>query len=203
MADFSKRVELKYGTDTYEKTKQTYEWIKKSAEKWGGNKVNISISFQFKVGDVSCGADNLQEFSEIAYGASDYQLISFSGNITKNERKIYFFYLIDFEISSNKKLELETFLKALENTSLEDEGESKVTYIGSQVNIENQNNGTIVQGNNNIVASDDSQININTPKKESKLKKWLTAVGQNILSNWIWYLLTILTTALVTYFVAK
>lgn len=35
MASFSKDVKLKYGVNTYEETKKTYEWIEKSAKKMG------------------------------------------------------------------------------------------------------------------------------------------------------------------------
>ena len=45
MARFSKDIELKYGIKTYEETKKTYEWIEKSAKKWGREEANISIKF--------------------------------------------------------------------------------------------------------------------------------------------------------------
>ena len=36
-----------------------------------------------------------------------------------------------------------------------------------------------------------------------KLKKWITAILQNIVSNWIWYLLTAGAAALITYLSTK
>ena len=55
----------------------------------------------------------------------------------------------------------------------------------------------------NAVVSQSSNVNINTDKKESKLKKWVAAVLQNIVSNLLWYLLTAFAAALITYLLAK
>ena len=202
MASFSKDIKLKYGVNTYEETKKTYEWIEKSAKKWGGSKATISIDFQFHLGDIMCTAEGIQEFCEITYGVAGYHLISLGGNISVGDKRIFLNYLVGkFSVDTNNKVDLEHFLNVLETTKLEEE--MPITYIEAQVNIETQNNGTIVQGDNNTVVSQSSNININTDKKVSKLKKWITAVLQNIVSNWIWYLLTAGVAALMTYFLTK
>lgn len=202
MASFSKDIELKYGVSTYEETKRTYEWIEKSAKKWGGSNATISIEFQFHLGDIMCTAEGIQEFCEITYGVVGYHLISFRGNISVGDKRIFLNYLGGkFSVNTNNKVDLEHFFNVLETTKLEEE--MPITYIGSQINIENQNNGTIVQGDNNTVVSQSSNVNINTDKKESKFKKWITAILQNIVSNWIWYLLTACATVIITYFFTK
>jgi len=203
MASFSKDIDLKYGVNTYEETKKTYEWIEKSAKKWGGKKATISMDFQFYLGDIMCTTDDIKEFCEITYGVAGYRLIALRGVVYAGEKRIYLNYLGDLSVSTDNKVDLESFLNILQKTNFDDKDELPITYIGSQINIESQNNGTIVQGDNNTVVSQSSNININTDKKVSKLKKWITAVLQNIVSNWIWYLLTAGAAALITYFSTK
>ena len=204
MARFSKNIELKYGIKTYEETKKSYDWIEKSAKKWGGEEANISISFLFDLGDISCVATNIQEFSEITYGAQGYKLTSFYGSVHKGDNRISINCMFGtLSISADSRVELEEFLNVLNKTSLEDQDKLSVTYIEHQTNIQNQNSGTIVQGDNNTVVSQSSNININTDKKESKFKKWITAILQNIVSNWIWYLVTAGAAALITYLSTK
>ena len=199
MASFSKDIKLKYGVNTYEETKKTYEWIEKSAKKWGGSKATISIEFQFHLGDIMCTAEGIQEFCEITYGVAGYHLISFGGNISVGDKRIFLNYLVGkFSVDTNNKVDLEHFLNVLETTNLEEE--MPITYIEAQVNIETQNNGTIVQGDNNTVVSQSSNVNISSSPKESKLKKWFVAILQNILSNWIWYLLTAGIGTIITYY---
>lgn len=37
-------------------------------------------------------------------------------------------------------------------------------------------------------------------QKDSKVKQWFIAIMQNLLANWIWYLLTLIASALILYF---
>ena len=104
---------------------------------------------------------------------------------------------------AENRVDLESFLNALEKTSLDVPEEATATHIETQINIENQNNGIVVQGENNTVVTSSSNVSLNTSKKESKLKSWLVSIGQNILSNGIWYLLTAALAALITYFSTK
>ena len=56
----------------------------------------------------------------------------------------------------------------------------------------------IVTGNNNIVANDHSSVvtgnnnSIGQSNKESLINQWLKAIGQNLISNGVWYILCIL-----------
>lgn len=204
MARFSKDIELKYGIKTYEETKKTYEWIEKSAKKWGREEANISINFLFDLGDIRCVATSIQEFIEITYGAQGYKLSSFFGSIDNVDKHISINFIFGkLSVSADSRVDLEDFLNALDKTSVEEQENAQITYIENQVNVEHQNNGTIVQGDNNTVVSKSSNVNLNTEKKESKFKKWVIAVSQNIVSNWIWYLLTAGVAALITYFSTK
>lgn len=62
--------------------------------------------------------------------------------------------------------------------------------------IEAHESATVVAGKNNIVNSTNAIIN--EPIKESKIKQWFRPIIQNILSNGIWYILTIIGTFLIT-----
>ena len=201
MARFSKDIELKYGIKTYEETKKNYEWIEKSAKKWGGEEASISGTFCFVLGDISCIATTIQEFSEITYGAQGYKLTSFYGNVYNGEKHISINCLFGtLSVSADSRVDLEEFLSVLDKTSLEEQDETNVTHIECQTNIQNQNNGNIIQGHDNTIVSQSSNVNISSSPKESKLKKWFVAILQNILSNWIWYLLTAGIGALIAYY---
>lgn len=205
MAKFSKyNIKLKYGVKTFKETKRTYDWIEKAALKWGGENVQIKSEFLFDLGDITCSAEGIKEFIETAYGASDYRLTSFNIYFEDGSQRISLHYLHNLSIHTESKVELENFLSILEKTDLDEKTETpQINYIENQTNIDNPNGGTIIQGNNNVVATNNSKINLNSPRKESKFKKWLIAIGQNLLSNWIWYLLTIGITAIIAYFATK
>lgn len=205
MAKFSKNnIKLKYGVKTFEETKRTYDWIEKAALKWGGENVQIKSEFLFDLGDITCSTEGIKEFIETVYGASDYRLTSFDIYIEDGSQRISLHYLHSLSIYTGSKVELENFLSILEKSDLDKKTETpQINYIENQTNIDNHNGGTIIQGNNNVVATNNSKVNLNGTRKESKLKKWLIAIGQNLLSNWIWYLLTIGITALIAYFATK
>ena len=166
----------------------------------GGEETSISFNINFRLGDMRCIANSIEEFTELTYGVEGYELTSFEGIIRIKEKKIFFHYIFDFSVSAENKVDLERFLNILERTSLDEKEGLQRSYIEAQTNIEHQNNVTIVQGKNNTVISNNSNINTSELKKESKVKKWFVAIAQNLVSNWIWYLLTIIASALILYF---
>ena len=50
MARFSTKIKSKYELDTYNGTKNTYEWINTSIKKLGLNFDKMEVSFQFDIG---------------------------------------------------------------------------------------------------------------------------------------------------------
>lgn len=205
MASFTKKIEIKYGVETFEQTKNTHDWIEKGFKRWGGAKAEIKSKFLFHVGDIYCSADNRKEFVEIVFGnEKSYSFTEVSIIVYKGDKSIYaIINSSKASIITEDKNILEEIIKILQETTLEEEKQMATTYI------ENQYNGNVVNGNDNIVVSNSEKVNINKDTKqeekikESKFKKWLTAIGQNLLSNGIWYLLIAIGTAVITYFFTK
>lgn len=205
MATFTKKIEIKYGVETFEQTKNTHDWILKSFNKYAKDKSKTTINFLFHIGDIYCSVDSIEEFIQAVVGSeSVYSFTSLNINLYNGDETIYIsVYLGEVGITTDNKGTLLQITKVLQETTLEEEKQTATTYI------ENQYNGNVVKGNDNIVVSNSEKVNINKDTKqeekinESKFKKWLTAIGQNLLSNGIWYLLIAIGTAVITYFFTK
>lgn len=196
MARFSQEIENKYGVATYQDTKNSYDWIIKAIQKIGG--VDIKTAFGFSVSEIFCHCDNIEEFVEYAYGQANYDF-TFMKFTIKSESGEWWFVFAEFDnklrISTESKNLLERAVTSLKNTTL-DEGENStpisVTYVSHQC-VE-----TLVEGNSNIVANDHSSVvtgdnnSIGQSNKESLIKQWLKAIGQNLISNGVWYILCVL-----------
>lgn len=196
MAKFSKNINCKYGFSTYENVKDTYNWIQKSLQKLNRKNIRITERFQFHVGDISCAVDNYSEFVQYGYGVSDFEFVAIYIHASSENEDIYISdgwegenYLL--RISSDSKETLEKVCEALSNTNLNDTNPSpNITYITTQ-----NNNNTNITGDNNVVINQSEDVDINNTgkkKAESTIKQWLRAIAQNLLSNWVWYLLTLL-----------
>lgn len=203
MADFFQKVECRYGTDSYQAVKNTYDWITKSAQKLKLKNLQINEKFIFKVGEILCEAQSIVEFSNYAYGSESFELIQFHISIYDgNKNFVSVMHLVDCYVHASNKATLEKFVALLKSTSL-DETEMNdpisVTYIGQQ------NNEIAVNGNGNIIATHQSTV-VSSEKndsKESKAKQWINAISQNLVSNGVWYLLTLIVGAIIGLLAAK
>ena len=197
MASFSKIIKCKYGLSTYDEVKKSHEWIVKSIEKLNYKTSDIRVEFQFDIGDISCVVDSYSEFVEYGYGTSDFKLVSITFNLhDTNDKHIHISnYKVgnpcSLYVSAGNKAVLEKVCNSLLDTELVAHEEApSITYIATQ-----NNNNTNITGDNNVVVNQSKDVDINTTneeKKKSIFKQWLIAIVQNLLSNWIWYLLTLL-----------
>ncbi|MBE5041292.1 hypothetical protein [Ructibacterium gallinarum] len=184
MEEFSINIANKYGVETYQDTKNTYDWIKNAINELGYKNVKIYEKFDFKISKLNCTCDNLEEFIKNAYKQNNYEFKNFSLSVYSNnviELFVFIGFNGDISISSNKKVLLEKFEKILENTFLEQDllnNHTSTTYIGNVTN-----NTISVKGNNNTIVNDNSHIETIKKERESNFKQWLRAIGQNIASN--------------------
>lgn len=197
MASFSQTIIGKYGVKTCQETKNTYDWILKVIRQIDADIDEISASFSFDIGQIACSCNSIEEYVENAYGASEYSLTNITMAAYNSKRQLACF-LIDFQnkirISTASKSKLEEIVQALNSTEL-GESETNASLDGSK-----KSSTIIINGNSNTIANDSSAV-INTQSKghsESKFKQTLTAIWQNLLSNWIWYLLCLGVGALVS-----
>ena len=205
MASFKKKIKNIYGANTYQDTKNTYDWIIKALHKGDFPKLVINSEFLFDISEISCSCEGITEFVENAYGQAGYSLTSFNLSVYSEKKRIAFVIVDSFcgvRISTDSKVMLERIVNLIENTSLDEievNNPISVAYVEKLIN----NDGVIVQGDGNIIANDHSKVEVEKEKKESGFKKFLRGVLQNIATNFIWYLLTLAAGALVAYFAMK
>lgn len=195
MADFSIPIKNKLSVDTFENTKKTYEWIYNSLSEANLVKAKIKSNFLFDVGKITCKCDSFEEFKKHAFGFSDFKLNRMSiFQITLRNDNIHIY--VDNSglwISSNNKMYVEKLVQILNKDTISND----TTYIENQYiisNIKGNNNNINQGGSNNIIISNDKE-------KISRLKQWLESILQNLLANWLGYLLTAIVTLIIGYLI--
>lgn len=204
MASYSVDLKHKYETKTYQETKNTYEWIFKAFAKANIDTSNIRENFSFNIGKVHCNTENFEEFVENAYGCDNFDFGSFYIYVFEGTEVVLSVYCsVDkLSISSKSKVMIETVVNSLESTSLDE------TEVNDPISIEI--NAPIIVGDKNVVGNNitgnNNKINSETnvaEKKPSKIKAWLESLAQNLLANWLWYLIGVGVSALVAYGIFK
>lgn len=183
MARYSKAIDSPYGASAFEDVKRTYLWIIKAVNKLEEKPKEISCEFMFDIDEITCSVKSFSEFVEHAYGAKEFNLVSAGiyADLESNE-KISLHLSRGINVYTQKKETLEKLLSLLKTTTIDEKDENSKTSVIYQ-------NQVYVNGDNNTIANDHSNIAQKANDSPSKMKQWITAVGQNLLANWIWYLL--------------
>lgn len=205
MATFSKEFEGKYGVNTYQDTKNTYEWILKALDKGNYSKLDVEAEFLFEISGIMCNCSGIEEFIENAYEQGNYTLYKLYISAYSDKMNLAYIsvgYDNNVRISTESKVLLEKIINILQETSLtevEINDPASLTYIGQQ------NNNIVVNGTGNIVATHQSTVTspVKDSEKESRVKQWFRAIMQNLLSNGLWYLLCFGIGAVITLFLSK
>ena len=205
MASFAQYIENNYSTDTYQGTKNTYDWIEKVLQKQ--NVTDYDVEFYFGLADISCSCSGIEEFASYAYGQLGFTFYHLEFSIRSGEGSPWYISVDsrnEVRISTKSKILLEECVSLLKNTTLDD---TEINDSMSITYIEQQHVGAMLTGNNNTIANEHSSLITGTgntianehsaitpPNEpdESKMSQWLRAIGQNLLSNGIWYILCIL-----------
>ena len=163
------------------------------------NASKIRESFLFGIDSITYSTKSFSEFTEHAYGASNFSLISFQimAFLSKKDY-IVFNYLSDISVGAANKETLERILSLLENTTADEPPDlQSITY----------KDFVIVEGNGNTVANNGSIITVNSEaleaKKGSRAKQWIIAIMQNLAANGLWYLLCLAGGAIITWLITK
>ena len=190
MASFAQYIENKYSTETYQGTKNTYDWIEKVLQKQ--NVTDYDVEFYFGLADISCSCSGIEEFASYAYGQLGFTFYHLEFSIRSGEGSPWYISVDsrnEVRISTKSKILLEECVSLLKNTTLDD---TEINDSMSITYIEQQHVGAMLTGNNNTIANEHSAITPPNEPDESKMSQWLRAIGQNLLSNGIWYILCIL-----------
>ena len=202
MASFWKSINNKYGVSSYKETKDTHDWILKSLEKGNFPNLEVETGFMFDISAITCSCNGIDEFIEYAYGQDEYKFFYLDMRFSSDGQYIASINITssdELRISAHSKVILEQVIGLIENTTL-DESEnspaSSVTYVNAKVN----NSGVIVNNSSNFTAHNESEIELTAESKETGFKKFWTGVIQNLATNFIWYLLTLIAGFMVAYF---
>lgn len=117
MSDFSIKISNRYSVSTYENTKKTYSWIYYALKESKILKSPIESNFLFDVGKITCNCKKIQEFSESAYGETDYKLITMKLFQISKFGKDYICVSVDSDglrITSSNKSDLEKLIEILD-----------------------------------------------------------------------------------------
>ena len=199
MASFSKTIETNRSLATYQDVRNVYDWLINSIDELKIQDKNITEELRFYIGDITCNTKSFSEFIEHAYGVDSFKFSELGIFVhQKLENILYISLRFDSSlyISTSDKIVLENFCNILQKK--ETDTPTIVYNIASQ-----NNNTTTINGNNNAVVNQSENVNINTEtqKTGSKFHQWLTAILQNLLANWIWYLLTLLAGGFISYLI--
>lgn len=185
--------------ESYDDVVSLYSLLSSISCGLGLSRPNVTGRFHFYIGKISCVCNSYKEFVEEAYGTESFRFISASIYINDRNETVVSIQSIggdSVSASADSRIVLEKFFTQLETTQK------------SAQNIDNGITQTIIDsviinGNRNVVANNKSQVNAETDKKESGFRKFCVDVLQDIMSNFIWYLLTLGAGVLLTYLAMK
>lgn len=167
-------------------------------------KEKILFNYNFECDNMSCVVESLEKFTELAYGVNHFKLIAMQiFIILPNKNHIAVNYLSGFTASATTKILLETFIKKLGVEQMVNEQMNKD-------NVQTINNNTyVVNGNGNIVGNEKCNISdvkyVTREEKEesnSTLKDFFLGVFQGVVTNALWWFLSVVGVALVGFIAA-
>lgn len=215
MADFSIHIKNKYGAETFQSVKETYEWIVLSLSELDLPEKSFNAVFHFSIGEMHCITNGIDEFIQHAYGVSDFAFYELKISVDFEKDTVIHVFICtsifpndELYINTNDKVVLQNLVDIFNRTDINNNGSKPVT---NQITINGGNNAIANNNSSATVVSDSKNVKVNnsnigktteTPK-ESKVKKTINSILTNIASNIIWYILCVLVGALVAYLIAK
>ena len=215
MADFSIHIKNKYGAETFQSVKDTYDWIIVSLSKLNKPEKHINAEFHFSIGKMHCTTVGIDEFIQHAYGVSDFTFYELKIKVVFSEdTDIHVFICTtmlpkdELYIDSNDMVVLQNLVDILNRTDINNNNTKPVTNQitingGNNAIANNNSSATVVSDSKNVKVNNSNICNTTETAKESKVKKVIKSILTNIASNFIWYILCVLAGILIAYFTAK
>lgn len=205
MASFSQTIQGKHGVKTYQETKNTYDWIIKAIRHIYTEHIHVDLNFLFDIGEITCSCTTIEEFIENAYGCSEYFLNHINFYVFKNHIRVAFIMINhrnEISVSSGTKIELERIVRSLNEIDL---NEDEINDPISVMYIEDNSNIIVVDGDKNVIATDSSvATNVDLPANtEPKWEQTLNSIWQNIVANWLWYILCLAAGVFLSWAISK
>lgn len=198
MASFSKEI-LEITLQTYDDVVSLYKLITKLSHKLGLAEPNVEGEFHFTLDKITCICDSYDEFIENAYGVENFHYISIHFRIMDGDTTVIYIYSLGknpVSVSADSRIMLENFSTELDEILL---SAHNPTNIVTQTIIDS----VVINGDKNTVANNNSSVELETERAKSTAKSFWMGILQNITSNFLWYLLTLLAGVLITYFAIR
>ncbi|MCI7809086.1 hypothetical protein MR626_07345 [bacterium] len=205
---------------TYSDVKKLYECFEYVVTQMAYE--SISLHFNFKCGVMQYVVESIEEFTETAFGETDFELtaLQFLAYLPdKNSVRIN--YLCALSVSASSKVLLEAFNERL-NLEMSFEGQQKeknntnsnaVAPITTPTNNARgaMNSPITITGSGNVInvaAGSISGNQIEIEQKQTKMKdkpngfkNFVSGVIQGVAGNAVWYILGLIGAAIISYFV--
>lgn len=210
MVTFSKKIPVKYQELDYSGVIQNYHWIQNSLLSEFKDVEIPNIEISFKMGDISCSCESIEEFSTHAYEQSIdvymYNMHFYKKNNNDSHTKIASIILSFsnkvFNISCDSKEILIKICTALENSMKQDV--SNVLLQNKDIKYIHDESIHVEIGDNNTIQSANVGKN-NSIKTESLTPKesFWSHVFQTLVANWLWFIFGLALIVLTGYFGLK
>ena len=193
MTRFSKDISVRFKNLDYEGTIGNYTWVKESMESIYDSHLNLVTKFSFRVGDIYCTCNSIEEFMENAYG-QDIAVFSFEmtyKNLNESGLQVYFlrqsFDKDKLHVSCEDKKTLIKICTLLEKNRTNFTDNNLVQNITNNIN---DHSTYISIGDNNTIHHSDILTNSQvTNDKTTKGKAFWTPIAQSIFSRIIWIII--------------
>lgn len=198
MASYSKEIE-QMRLDSYESVTSLFGLATLISTRLGLSNPNVTGDFQFQLGQITCVCDNYNEFVENAYGAENFGFISTQIRIQEEAHAVIYISSIggtQIRVSTSSRVLLEKFFVELEKQQ---------SGVQNAINGVTQNiiDSVVINGDGNVVANNNSSVEVETKQEGPTIKSFWTGILQNIASNLLWYILTLVAGALIAYVATK
>lgn len=206
---------------TYDDVKKLYERFENAATQMAHER--ISLHFNFKCGAMRYVVKSIEEFTEAAFGETDFELtaLQFLANLS-DKSSVRINYLCGLTVSASSKVLLENFKERLNlEMSFEAELSQEQKHIAGRTESHlavpaNNSQGSVnssitITGSGNVInvaggsisgdQIESKQKHVKSEEQPTGIKGFISGVLQGVMGNAVWYILCLIGAAILSYFV--
>ncbi len=207
MGSYSINIDLGIPTDTRENLIQYYEFINTWTDLLGLDDKKIEAKFQYDIGDITCTSDTIEEFKAESVGQQT-DLVSMTLHIYDGDKSLYYISISKLYKSSPQNVYISSKSRQVLSKLLDciEQAKEKYSSHGSEKQIIEQHihgdqfsiTGSQISDSN--IGGRQNTINMqDSPKEKSTVKTIAEMIIANITSNAIWWILGVITVAVLAY----
>lgn len=207
MGSYSINIDLGIPTDTRENLIQYYEFINTWTDLLGLDDKKIEAKFRYDIGDITCTSDTIEEFKAESVGQQT-DLVSMTLHIYDGDKSLYYISISKLYKSSPQNVYISSKSRQVLSKLLDciEQAKEKYSSHGSEKQIIEQHihgdqfsiTGSQISDSN--IGGRQNTINMqDSPKEKSTVKTIAEMIIANITSNAIWWILGVITVAVLAY----